>query len=334
MGLSTGRDLHIDSHLTSLAINYRPQNMIADMVAPVLPSEKQSDSYPVFSRFEFFSVEDAERAPKTEAKKIQRSVSSAQYMCKNYALGYDVPVEDQANMDATLRFEMDTGASQFLVSKLYLAKEKRVITLAVNTTNVSTVFVVNSSWGVAANAGDPMVAVEQAKEYMRSLTGQLPNSMLWGYSAWSRTRRNTNMRNLIKGTNNGGGFVTREQAREIFEVDRMLVAEALWHTKNEALGVGTPNFMPMSLTNPLDDSIILYYAPPAPSRNDPSWMYGFDWRGPGLPARFTVFRHPYDSRRRIDGIEVTEYADERITGVDYAVRIVTNAASGAAGLGA
>lgn len=334
MALSTGKDLHVDGIMTEVAINYRPQNMIADMIAPVIPVQKQSDGYPVFSRFEAFSVEDAERAPKTEAKKIQRSVSSAQYVCKNYALGYDVPIEDTANMDAALRYEMDAGATQYLTGKLYLAKEKRVITLATNTANVSSVFVVNSTWGtVGANAGDPVAAIEQAKEYMRNLTGQKPNSIWFGYTAWSQTRRNQNMRNIIKGTNNGGGFVTREQAQAIFEMDRFLISEALWHTRNEAIGVGTPLAV-MSLTNPMDNSVILFYAPLAASREDPSWMYSFDWRGPGLPARFTAMRHPHDSRRHVDGIEVMEYADERITGVDYAVRIVTNAASGAAGLGA
>lgn len=333
MALSTGKDLHIDKLLTNLAINYPAQNMIADMIAPVVPVQKQSDAYTVFSRFENFAVEDAERAPKTEAKKIQRSVGSASYQCKNYALGYDVPIEDSANMDDGLRLELDTGAAVYLRNKLMLAKEKRVITLAANSSNVSSVFVVNSAWNISgANAGDPFAAIEQAKEYMRALTGQKPNSILFGYSAWTAFRRNYNTRNLIKGVNNGGGYVSRENAQGLLEFDRFLVAEALWHTRNEAYGVGNMTAT-MSLTNPIDSSVILYYAPLQPSREEPSWMYGFDWRGPGLPARFSVFRHPFDSRRHVDGIEVMEYADERITGSDYAVRIVTNAASGAAGLG-
>jgi hypothetical protein len=34
MGFSTGKDLHVDQHLTNIAVNYRPQNLIADMIAP------------------------------------------------------------------------------------------------------------------------------------------------------------------------------------------------------------------------------------------------------------------------------------------------------------
>jgi len=33
MGLSTGRDLHVDTFLSEIAINYRPQGMIADLIA-------------------------------------------------------------------------------------------------------------------------------------------------------------------------------------------------------------------------------------------------------------------------------------------------------------
>lgn len=336
MGLSTGSELHIDIPLTEIAFNYQPQNMIADMIAPVVTVPKQSDGYIIYSRFEKYALEDAERAPGSEAKKIQRSVGSATYLCRNYALGRDVPIEDTANMDDALRAEMDVGASTYLIEKLQLAKEKRVFTLAANSANVSSVFVCNSVWGgngiAGANQGDPSVMIEQLKEYSRALTGQVFNSILFGYRAWSRFRRNYNMRNLIKGINNGGGYVTRQQAQEILEVDRLLIAQALWHTQNEAAGVGAP-LATMSLQTPLDDSVILYYAPLQASRNDPSWMYQFDWRAPGLPARYTVMRHPYETRRRVDGIEVTEYADERVTGVDYAFRLLTNVASGAAGLG-
>lgn len=333
MALSNNSDLHIDGLLTQMAINYKPQNMIADMIAPVIPVEKKSDGYPVFSRFENFAVEDAERAPGAEAKKIQRSVGSGNYNCRNYALGYDVPIEDTANMDAGLRYELDSGASRYLINKLYLAKEKRVITLAVASANVGSVFVVNSVWGGGLSSnGDPMQAIEAGKDYLRGLTGQKPNSIWFGYKAWQNFRRSYHTRNLIKGVNNGGGFVSREQAQSLLELDRFLVGEALWHTRNEAYGVGSPTAA-MSLNNPMDDNVILYYAPTVPSRDDPSWMYGFDWRGPGLPARFTIMRHPYNSRTRVDGIEVTEYADEKVTGSDYAIRIITNAASGAAGLG-
>ena len=109
MGLSTGRDLHIDRMLTNIAINFRPTGMVADMIAPIVVVEKERDIYPVFSQAEMYAVEDALRSRGTEARKITRSVSSAGYEVKNYALARDLYIEDLANMDAAIQFEMGIG---------------------------------------------------------------------------------------------------------------------------------------------------------------------------------------------------------------------------------
>lgn len=328
MGQSTGRELHVDKHLTNLAINYRPQNLIADQIAPVVPVEKQSDMYPVFSRNEFFSLEDTVRAPGTEAKKITRSVSSGQYYARNQALGRDIPIEDLANMDEVLRYEFDAGATRYLLGKLGLGWEARVTNLAVATASVSSVFVPNSSWDVAGqNAGDAFLMIQQLIEYIQGQTGQRPNSLWFGWRAWGRIKRNYWMRNLINGVNNGKGLVTRQQVQTLFEVDRLIVSEALMHAQNEGQP-GNP-----TLVNCMENQVIAYFAPLQVSRDDPSWFYTFRWQNPMLPTPLVVERHPYDSRKKMETIEAGYYQDEKVVGTDYAARLITNAASGAAGLG-
>lgn len=327
MALSSGRDLHIDQHLTNVAINFRPQTFIADMIAPIVPVEKQSNAYPVFSRFEAFAVEDTTRGPGQEARKITRSVSSGQYYAKNYALGYDVPIEDVANMDAALRFELDAGATRYLVGKLGLDYEKRVLTLAGQAASVSTTFVPNSSWlGAGANAGDCVSQIFQMLEQVQNVTGTRPNRILMGWKAWNYARRNYYLRNMLNGLNNGGGTITRQQFSSLFEVDELLVSEAMWHNANEAaVNSGV-------LSNVIDTSVIAYYAPSAPSRDDPSWMYSFRWQAPGLPTPMVVERHPYDTKKKVDTIEAGYYQDEKIVGSDYAVKMTVTVASGALGL--
>lgn len=328
MGFSTGKDLHVDQHLTNIAINYRPQNLIADMIAPVVPVNKQSDSYPIFSRHEAFAIESTIRAPKTEAKKITRSVSSAKYDAKNYALGSDVSIEDQANMDDAYRFELDIGATRYLIGKLGLDWERRVTALAVTTASVGSVFVCNSIWGASgANAGDPIIQTFQLIEHVHGTTGQRPNSLWFGWKAWNRFRRNYHARNFLNGVNNGGGVVRREQITSLFEVSKVIVSEALYHSVNEAHVNSFP------IANAMEDQLIAYFAPSAPSREDPSWFYSFRWQNPTLPAPLSVFRHPYDSRKQMDTIEAGYYQDEIVVGADYAGRLITTAASGTAGLG-
>ena len=319
MGNSTGRGLHIDTLLSNVAINYMPQAFIADQIAPIVSVPKESGIYPVFNRLEFYSLEDTQRARGAEAKKVTRSVSSAGYQVNNHALGYDVPIEDRANMDAAFAYELgDAGATRYVVGKLGLGMERRVLVLANASTSVGTTFVPNSSWaGNNANVGDPIGAINAAKEQMKARIGVLPNSMLIGWKAHLLLARNYHMRNFVKGVNNGGGYITRQQIAQAFELDRYLVSEAQISTQNEAT-----NPTSLSLTSAFaDDAIVLYYRPTAPSRDEPSWMYAFNWAAPELPGRMVVERHPYNTRTKVDGIEASYYQNEYVTGPDYAVKI-------------
>lgn len=328
MGLSTGKDLHIDRHLSNVAINFRPQTFIGDMIAPIVSVPNESDTYPVFNRLEFYSTERTERARGTAARKITRSVSSAGFRVQNYALGMDLPIEDRANMDPSIAYELDAGAARYLVGKLMLDYERRVLSLANAAASVGTTFVPNSAWGgaLSANQGDPFAAIMTAMEQQKSFIGQGPNRLLVGWRAHKMLMRNFHIRNLVKGVNNGGGPVTREQLASLFEVDQYLVSEAQFTAQNEAT---VPASLALQSVFP-DDAIIGYYVPNAPSRDEPSWMYAFRWTSPQLGTPMAVERHPYDTRNKVEGIEVGYYQTEVVTGAGYAFKIagINSAQSG------
>ena len=65
MGAATGRDLHIDVTLSNMAMGYRPEGFIADMIFPTVLVPKQSDLYNIFDRGDRLRVEDTTRAPGT-----------------------------------------------------------------------------------------------------------------------------------------------------------------------------------------------------------------------------------------------------------------------------
>lgn len=306
MGISTGRDLHIDQNLTNVAMNYRPAGMIADMIAPIVTVGKETDLYPVFSQKEALAIEDTKRARGTPAHRITRSVSSEGYRAENYALRYDLPIEDRANMDAAYAFELEAGASRYLVDKLVLDWDRRVLSTVGSTTNVATGFLTGSAWNAASNPGDPVSALYQVIEQIQATTAYRPNNILFGWQAYNLFRRNTNVRNFVLGTNNGGGVVTRQAVAGIFEVDRVLVSEAFYNSANEAKAISLANTFPK-------DSVLVYYAPSGPSREVPSFMYSFRWTAPGLPAPLAVERHPYDSKSKTESIEAGYYQDEKIT---------------------
>src|SRR6185436_631570 len=147
MGISTGRNLYVDALLSNVAINFAPQAFIADQICSIVPVQKESGGYPVFNMGEAFAVEDTTRSRGARAKSITRSVGTATYQVRNFALRYDTPVEDRANLDPAFAYELgDAGATRYLVNKLALDMEKRVLALADASTSVSSVFVPNSSW--------------------------------------------------------------------------------------------------------------------------------------------------------------------------------------------
>jgi hypothetical protein len=325
MGLSTGRDLHVDTFLSEIAINYRPEGFIADMIAPIVPVGKETNYYPVFNRGETFAIEDTARSRGTEAKRVTRSVSTAAYACKNYALAYDVPIEDRANMDAALQFELDVGATRYLETKLYLDWDRRITNLVGSASNVSTGFLTGSSWVAGASPGDPISMIWKAMEQVQAQTAQKPNSICFGWQAWNFFRRNSNARNFVLGLNNGGGAVTRQATQNAFEVDRLIVAGGFYNTANE-------NQAASLASNALKDSVLVYFSPLAPSRETPSFMYSFRWTAPELGTPFAVIRHPYNTRTKVDGIEAQYYQDEKITGSEYGALIVGVGSAQANGL--
>jgi hypothetical protein len=313
MGLSTGRDLHIDQHLTQVAINYRPANLIADQIAPIVGVNKESDLFPVFSRAEALATEETLRSRGAEANKITRSVSSLGYLVKNHALQHETYIEDLANMDAAYQTELGAGASRYLLDKLGLGWELRILNQVNSATNVASTFVPNSSWVGATSPGDPIEQIMKMIEQQQGLTGQRPNSLLFGWRAWLAFRRNPNVRNMILGRD-GRGLVTRQSAQDLFEVDRLLVSEAFFNTANEK--------QPAVYSSPFHDRVMLYFAPMAASRDNPSYMYTFRWNNPALPAPLVIERHPYDSKRKVEAIEAGYYQDEKVVGTDYAATLI------------
>jgi hypothetical protein len=318
MGSATGRDLHVDTLLTQIAINYRPGGMIADQIAPIVSVAKETNSYPVFNRGEAFAIEKTNRSRGAEANRVTRSVSSAQYSVKNYALAYDLPIEDRANMDATFTFELETGAVRYLQDKLMLDWDRRILLAAV--AGVGTTFLTGSSWTASgANVGDPVSTIWKAMEQVQRVTAQKPNSLIFGWQAYNFARRNSNFRNFVMGLNNGGNNVSRQGIQAAFEVDRLLVAEGFYNPGNEAQTATFSNYFPA-------DAVMAYYAPMAPSLEAPSFMYSFRWTAPELGTPMGVTRHEFETRSKVEGIELAYYQDEKVTGGEYSA-IITGVGS-------
>jgi hypothetical protein len=312
---AVGRDLYLDLPLTETILNYRPMGMVADVVAPIVEVNKQSGSVIEWSQADLLRVENDMRAPGTQAKQITIGVSSQTYYCNNYALKAPVTLEDIVNADAAYRSMMFEGRAMRLTDKLGLNWENRVASMVGSTSNVGSNAAVSSIW--TGSGADPIADVNTGIDNVHGATGYRPNRAWFGRKAWNAFRRHSTVRNLIFGTNNGGGYPSTQGVADLLELEFVHVGMAFKNTADEAIA--------KSLSNVLRaDAVLIYYAPARPSIEAPSFMYTYRTVGNGIP-NMQVERHPFDQKTKSEEIEVGYYQDELITSKPLSF-LVTSAA--------
>lgn len=307
---ATGRDIHIDKVLSNMAIGYRPEGFIAADIMPIVDVDKQSDLYAVFSRADRLRRQETARSPGAEANRIEQSVSSGTFYCENYALKSPVNLEDKANADPLYLQNLIEGRTELVLDGLLLDWEVRVATQVTNTANVGSSAAVSSAWN---GAGDPLGDVNTGIDNVQDSTGMMPNQVTFGLSAWRSFRRDDTVRNLIFGTNNGGGYPSTAQVADLLDIPKVLVGRAFQNTGEEELAE--------NLNQIWDDNVLIAYTAERPNIERPSFAYAFRWNRPGLP-NMMVERHPFDTRTKSEEVEAGYYQDEVITGADYAFLIV------------
>lgn len=314
---NTANDLHIDAALSEVALGYRPDGFIADMIMPIVDVAKQSDIYTIWSRADRLRLHDTKRAPGTEAKRIEESVSSETYYCKNYALKSSIPIEDFKNADPMYLDNLNNGKTELIMDGLLLDWEKRTASKVTSGSNVGSYSAVASAWNDGGVGSDPIGDINTMLDNVQYSTGKRPNRLTFGLQAWQVLRRHPDVRNIIFGVDNGGGYANTAQIASLFEVDDLQIGGTFQNTAGEGLGE--------NLSTIWADHVLAHYTPVNASRDRPSFAYAFRWNQSGLP-NFQVERHDYDTKRKSQDVEVGYYQDEKITGAEYGF-LLTNVTS-------
>lgn len=312
-----GRALHIDHHLSNVAINYRPAGFIADRIFPVVQVPKQSDTYVIFEQADLFRRENTRRSRGGEANKIQSRVSSSSFYCENFALKADVTLEDRANADPIFVQGFEEGRVMRVQDALFLDWELRVANIVNDASQVGSSTAVASAWTDYTNS-EPLGDLWTAIDNVELATGYRPNRALFSGTAWRNFRRNGAVidKAINPHVSGGGLYPSVTQVEDLLEM-KVLVGNAWYNTAEEALG--------LSLSQIWQDHVLIYYAPERPSMEAPSFGYYFRWAAPGLP-NMQVERHPFDSRRHCSEVEIGYYQDEVVTAKPLGF-LVTNVTS-------
>jgi hypothetical protein len=322
MGGYTGHDVHIDVPLTQVAITYRPEGFIADQIFPIVPVNKQSDSYLIWDIADAYRVEDTLRAPGTEANIAEFAVSSGTYFAKNFALKRRTPYEDIENADASDIFFSREASAQFLKDKLYLDWEYRVARAVCSGSNVGSYSAVASAWNVAASS-KPIEDINTAINNVQDSTGRKPNRIIFGQAAWRSFRSTDDVLNRLfgsAGTGPNGRLVMPEMIAKLFEVDQILIGGAYYNTKDEG--------QTATLSGIWSDNVLVYYAPMTPRKDVPSLGYSFRWnKVRGMDMTAEVFQK---ESAKAEEVQLGYYQDEKITAsaLGFLITAVNSSGSG------
>lgn len=270
--------VHVDRPLTNISVAYMQEaaNFIADKVFPIVPVVKQSDTYFVYKKEDFFRDEAKERAQGAESAGGDYDIEQAPpYFCRKYAFHKDITEEERVNSDNPLQPNMD--ATEFVTQKMLIRRENEWASKYFQPSTWATEYT-----GVDATpsgkqvikfdkvTSDPIKVIANAIVEMAKNTAYRPNTIVMSPAVFYALKNHEDILDRIKYTQKG--IVTTELLAQLFEVDNIYVA---WSVQNKARKGAADGAMDFIMGNHL----LLCYVNPRPGIKKPSAGYIFAWTG-------------------------------------------------------
>lgn len=291
MAQPTINQVHVDAILTNASVAYiqSADNFIANKVFPIVPVEKQSDLYFVYTKEDWFRDDATLRADGTEAATSGYGLTTDNYFAHVYAIKKAVGDQLMANYDNPLDPMRD--AAKFTAQLILNRMESQFVADFVKTGVWDNLFT-----GVAGtpDAGefkqwnnltdsDPIQNIEDGKSAILRTTGFEANKLVLGYDAYKTLRNHPDIIDRVKYT--GRDVPDTTYLAQLFGLSEVLVAKAVKNTAAEGQS-GVFDFS-------FGKSALLVYAAPEPSILTPSGGYSFHWRGVSEGLGLTVGTKQY-----------------------------------------
>ena len=282
----TSSQVHVDAILTNISVAYmqRAENFIADKVFPVVPVDKQSDKYFVYTKNDWLRDEAQVRADGTESVGSGYNITTDNYYADVYAIHKDIGDQTRANADAPIN--VDREAAEFVTHRLLTRRE-----IQFNTDFMKTGVWANDVTGVASSPStgqtlqwddytnsDPIEDIEEGKADILSVTGLEANTLVLGYDVFRSLKNHPDLVDRIKYTSSQ--TITEDMIARMFDIERVMVSKSIKATNAEgatqAYGFTTGK------------SALLAHVAPNPGVLTPSAGYTFSWTGVSQGMGLTI----------------------------------------------
>lgn len=269
--------VHVDKPLTNISVAYAQdaKNFIADKVFPIIPVQKQSDTYFIYNRDDFFRDEAQERAKGTESAGGDYEIDQAPpYFARIYAFHQDVTEQDRVNADDPLKPNED--ATEFVTQKLLLRREnlwaQKYFQAGIwgkEITGVAATPGAGQTLQFSLDTSDPIKLITDEVTAMVERTGYKPNTLVMTPYVFNALKNHPDVLDRIKYTQKG--VVTVELLASLFEVENVYIPYAIQNTKAKGQN-GEYSFI-------LGKHMLLCYVEKNPGLKKPSAGYIFAWTG-------------------------------------------------------
>lgn len=315
----TPSDQHVDKILTGFSIKYANDNdaWIANKVFPIIPVNNQSDIYYKFDKGNWFRLDAQKRAPAAESAGGGYTLTTDTYRADVWAIHKDVDDQSLANYDAPLR--PFRNATNYVTDQLLLRRDSEW----------ASAFFTTGVWdtdlqGVAGTPGAgqfqqfdqgasvPIDVIKAQSDAVKKVTGKRPNTLVIGADVKNYLFDHSTILDRVK--HSTLGVITPQLVSQVLEVDRVVVADAIYNTSQE----GQADSMDYIANS---KSMLLAYAEQTtPDIENVSAGYTFAWNGLLGSNAFTgrVSRFRMD-KNKADRVEIEGAFDMKAVATDCAV---------------
>lgn len=228
--MTTQAPFPVNAALTAVALTYRNDALIADMVMPRVPVATDSFKYFKRNKSEHFTVPDTKLGRKSEANEVEFGGTEVTDAVQGYGLKDVVPLQDVRNAMG-LPFDPMADATEGIAALLRLDREIRVAGAVFNATNYAAANKVTLSgtgqWSHASS--NPLTAMLTAFDTML----MRPNKLVLGQAVWTTVRTHPRIIEAVRGTGAGAesqGTISRQQLAELLEIDEVIVGSGWVNT--------------------------------------------------------------------------------------------------------
>lgn len=190
-------ELQIEMAMTAFSIGYRPANLIADRIFPVVPVGQETGVYYEWDKGTAFKAPPSLRADGTRPNTVDLRARKVPFALEEYAI--DIAITDREERAAPASLALRTNKTKRAQDAVLIDYERRVAaTLRTNLPGVT--LSGTDKWSDPANNSIEAL-IDTGKESIRLATGGFePNTIIIPRSASRYAKRNATIRDLVKFT--------------------------------------------------------------------------------------------------------------------------------------